>query len=913
MCSAKTPAQCPVDEIDALNKPELRAAVDVLPMAVYTTDADGIITYCNRAAAILAGREPEFGRDRWCISWELRRTDGSVMPHEQCPTVRALKEKRPVREQELVLRRPDGTMVPILLHATPIFDETGAVAGAVNLLIDTSGTGDRWEDSLYLAAIVESSNDAIVAKDLNGIITSWNRGAERLFGYMADEVLGKSITILIPPERQHEEPEILRRIRGGERVEQLETKRRRKDGRLVDVSLAVSPVRDPAGRVIGASKIARDITDYKRTEAVMRASLREQASLYSLTERLQRAQDIEEICEAALDAIQDALSCDRASILLFDKSGTMRFVAWRGLSERYRLAVDGHSPWVPDAPDPEPIFVENVTRADLSEDLRAIAAAEGIGALGFIPLVADGRLIGKFMSYYDLPHDFANTEKSVALTIARQLSFSIQRMRADEARRLAEEQLRRNEAAERARAAEILAIMEAVPAPIWIARTPDCHIIDGNRTSYELLRLPPDANLSLSAPPEERPSNFCVYSVDGKLLAEELPVQRAARGEEINNFEHEIRFDDGTSRYLFGNATPLRDAGGAVTGAVAAFVDITERKLTEEALKESERRLRIALDAGRMRAWEWNIATGEMIWSPGLEAFYGLAPGSMKGGAEDFRRDIHPDDLALVERELSRTINTRGDYHAVYRISAVDRAIRWIESFGQFCPPEGTGAARLVGVSMDITDRKEAEEQRDLLVAELSHRVKNTLAIVSSIARQSFSTNPDVHDAHRSFDARIRALAQTHTRLAEARWSGVSLETVLLDELAPYCNEGTRNVSLTGPQTMLPPKHALTLGMATHELATNAAKHGALSAKTGRVEIGWVVDPKNERLRILWSESGGPPVVAPKHNGFGRLLLERVLAADLGGEVRLEFAPHGLTCTVDVPYPATCFLKSRPV
>ncbi|WEX75443.1 PAS domain S-box protein [Sinorhizobium numidicum] len=917
MSSGEALPKSSTNEISAAHPPDFRATLDALPVAIYTTDENGIITYYNRAAALLAGREPELGKDRWCVSWRLRRPDGSALPHHQCPMARALKEGKPIRGKELVAVRPDGTTVPLLPYPTPIFNASGALSGAVNLLIDLTErkksellASEREaecrrlaeRESRYLAAIVESSDDAIVSKDLNGIITSWNQGAERLFGYMADEVLGRPITILMPPAYENEEPRILERIRRGERIDHYETKRRRKDGSLIDISLTISPVRDAEGRIIGASKIARDITERKQAKEVLSIRLREQAALYRLTEKLHRAKDIEEVYEAALDAIQTALACDRASILLFDRSQTMRFVAWRGLSEPYRRAVDGHSPWTSEDKDPEPIFIRDIAEAVISDDLRAVIEAEGIRALGFIPLVTEGKLIGKFMAYYNLPHSFADDEIRMALTIGRQLGFSVQRMRAEQARRLAEEQLRRNEANERARAAELLAIMEAVPASIWIARTPDCSVINGNRSSYELLRLPPDSNLSLSAPPDERPANFRVFSMGEMLKPDELPVQRAARGEEVQNFEEEIRFDDGTSLYLFGNATPLRDSAGEVVGAVAASVDITERKQTEEALQESERRLQLALSAGRMGAWEWNLTTGEVIWSSGLEALHGLEPGAFGGTLADFKRDIHPDDLVAVEHDIASVMETRENYHTVYRIRRADGTVRWMEAFGQFSP-HGGGPEKLAGVCMDITERKQAEAQRNLLVAELSHRVKNTLATVTSIARQSFSTNPDVHDAHRSFDARIRALAQTHTRLAEASWSGVSLETILFDELAPYRDENRDNVAFAGPPTMLPPRHALTLGLAAHELATNAAKHGALTVRTGRVSVRWTIDPRDNRLRICWSETGGPSVLEPKHNGFGRLLLERVVASDLGGEVRLEFAPRGLICTIDVPYP----------
>ena len=254
----------------------------------------------------------------------------------------------------------------------------------------------------------------------------------------------------------------------------------------------------------------------------------------------------------------------------------------------------------------------------------------------------------------------------------------------------------------------------------------------------------------------------------------------------------------------------------------------------------------------------------------------------------------------MAEARISQALETRQDYHLVYRIKTPDGTLRWLESFGRFAPTaKGVASPQLAGVCMDISGRKQAEAQRDLLVAELSHRVKNTLATVISIARQSFATNPDAVEAQRSFNARIRALGQTHSRLAEANWSGVSLETVLLDELAPYRREDGANLRASGPVTMLDAKHALTLGMAIHELATNAAKYGALSTENGVVDVGWEVD--GEQLQITWSESGGPPVMPPKRNGFGRLLIERVLAADLEGDVRMDFAGEGLKCVISVP------------
>ena len=178
-----------------------------------------------------------------------------------------LQEGKSCRGQQAVAERPDGTRVPYMAFPTPFYDPSGSLVGAVNVLVDVSEhqRAERVERRLAVT-IVESSDDAIISKDLNGIIATWNKAAERLFGYAADEVVGKSITIVIPPERRHEEIGILDRIRRGEPIDHFETQRRRKDGSLVDISLSISPVTDETGTIIGASKIARDITEQKRRE-----------------------------------------------------------------------------------------------------------------------------------------------------------------------------------------------------------------------------------------------------------------------------------------------------------------------------------------------------------------------------------------------------------------------------------------------------------------------------------------------------------------------------------------------------------------------------------------------------------------------------------------------------------------------
>jgi PAS domain S-box-containing protein len=248
------------------NERRYRNLIQAMPAAIYTCDAAGRITLYNDAAVALWGREPELGKDLWCGSFRIYQPDGSPLPLDECPMAVTLKEGRAVRGQEILVERPDGDRRNVMPYPEPIRDANGALIGAINMLVDITEQRQAGHAQAQLAAIVESSDDAIVSKDLNGIIKSWNKGAERIFGYTAQEAVGRPITLIIPPENHSEETLILGRIRRGERIDHFETIRQAKDGRQIDISLTVSPIKDSTGRVIGASKIARDISERKHAE-----------------------------------------------------------------------------------------------------------------------------------------------------------------------------------------------------------------------------------------------------------------------------------------------------------------------------------------------------------------------------------------------------------------------------------------------------------------------------------------------------------------------------------------------------------------------------------------------------------------------------------------------------------------------
>jgi PAS domain S-box-containing protein len=247
----------------------LGALLKALPIAGYVTDIRGFITFYNNAAVELWGRTPETGVGRWCGSLRLYSPDGAPMPHDESPLAVCLAEARPNCGREVIAERPDGTRVCWVNYATPIEDRNGRLIGALNILADISERKRSDIEAARLAAIVDGSDDAIVGKNLDGIVTSWNAAATRIFEFTAEEMVGQSIMRIIPGDLQDEEREIMARLARGERLDHFDTIRLAKGGRRIDVSLTASPLRDAVGAVVGVSKIARDVTDRKRVEQAL--------------------------------------------------------------------------------------------------------------------------------------------------------------------------------------------------------------------------------------------------------------------------------------------------------------------------------------------------------------------------------------------------------------------------------------------------------------------------------------------------------------------------------------------------------------------------------------------------------------------------------------------------------------------
>jgi PAS domain S-box-containing protein len=352
----------------------------------------------------------------------------------------------------------------------------------------------------------------------------------------------------------------------------------------------------------------------------------------------------------------------------------------------------------------------------------------------------------------------------------------------------------------------------------------------------------------------------------------------------------------------------LRDGFAAAEATIAA----REATLAERAerLHESEARLRLASEAGGIGFFSCDLATGVTHWSETMYRLYGLdssrpAPSMDFDGAH--LDTVHPEDRAALRAQRSALAanRTAGTFAFEFRIRRGDTGeMRWIASRGEFVRNTAGQVVLVRGAQQDVTERRAAEDRLQLMVHELNHRVKNTLATVQAIASQSLrGADPTLLPA---LQARLLALSSAHDVLTREGWAGANIEDVVAGVLAPHGGTGGEvtggRFRVAGPSLRLVPRAAVAFSMALHELATNAVKYGALSVPAGHVEIRWELVPGTAMLlRLAWMERGGPPVVPPARRGFGTRMVERSLAHDLRGTARIGFDADGVTCRIEAP------------
>jgi len=376
-------------------------------------------------------------------------------------------------------------------------------------------------------------------------------------------------------------------------------------------------------------------------------------------------------------------------------------------------------------------------------------------------------------------------------------------------------------------------------------------------------------------------------------------IERARKGGIVRS-DVWVRMEGGRLIPIDFQIAPLRDSSGTIVGLIPSGIDIAQRQEAQQQLKDSERRFRATFANAAVGIAHIGLQGEWLRVNPRMCEILGYPPEEL--ARRTFLDLTHPADIHADMHQFEQL--KRGElegYKIEKRYFRKEGTLIWAQLTASLQRAEDGSPLYCISVVEDITERKRAEEVRALMVDELNHRVKNTLAIVQGLAAQSFRGIADAGPALAAFDGRLHALSTAHDLLTRESWKSADLSEVARDTLTAQGVDLARLV-LDGPPVMLAPKQAVSIAMALHELATNAVKYGALSVPGGRVELVWHC---NGGLTLRWQEIGGPPVKPPARRGFGTRMIEKALAYELGGTVQLDFASAGVCCTIQAPITET--------
>lgn len=551
---------------EALRQSEdrFRRMADAAPVLIWICDTNKLCTWFNKSWLDFVGRtmQEEVGRG-WL---ENLHPDEAAQGNDDF--VAAFAAHQPF-SMEYRLRRADGQYRWILDHATPLYGPDNEFTGYIGSCIDITDRRASEELSREKHAALETIINHTpfmltrCSRDLRYLFVS--RGYARMLGRTPEEIVGKPIAEVVGEVGLATMEPHIEKVLRGEVVEYEEDVHFSGVGHR-SLQVVYRPEQNESGEVTGWIASVLDVTDRKRAEVGLRESARIQGALYRLVERRVQVETVHQIYDSALDAIFAALHCDRASILLFDKNDVMRFVAWRGLSDDYRKAVEGHSPWKPSDTEAKPFAIDDVAKSSLDENLRETITREGIGGCAFIPLTANGRVIGKFMVYTNQAHSFTPEEIEVCLTIARQMSLGIQHKGAEEMLRRSEERLRL------ATQTGKIGLWEWDLADNRVVWTDSLYAIHGV-TEKEF-----DGTIEAFTKlihPEDR--EFVGKAIE-RTLREGAPYELTFRA---------VRPQDDRTIWVFTNAVAVR-SGERVVRMAGATADITDLKQIESALQRAK-------------------------------------------------------------------------------------------------------------------------------------------------------------------------------------------------------------------------------------------------------------------------------------------------------------------------------------
>lgn len=381
----------------------------------------------------------------------------------------------------------------------------------------------------------------------------------------------------------------------------------------------------------------------------------------------------------------------------------------------------------------------------------------------------------------------------------------------------------------------------------------------------------------------------------GQGHADAKAAVAAARAGGSGRFQGIASTMAGNSRYWDVQVTAIPGPDGRPERLLSVSRDITATRQAEMLLAKSQERLNLALGAASMiGTWDWDLSEGLVYADANFARLHAVDPAAAARGAgrAEYVKNVHPGDMPLFEAELGRAFDGAPEFSCEYRILQPDGSVRWLLARGAIIRDDAGKPLRFCGASVDITDRRLAEEQRAELAREMAHRLKNSLAMVQSIVTQTLRQSKTVEEAGDAIAGRISALAKAQDILTQTSWASADIRDILASSLAPH-RGGDNRITMAGPKVDLSAQQGLGLSLALNELATNAAKYGSLSNEDGRVAIEWSASPDGA-FAFAWTETGGPEVRKPAALGFGSKLLVRMVAPYFSGTASLDHEPAGV-------------------
>jgi PAS domain S-box-containing protein len=701
------------------------------------------------------------------------------------------------------------------------------------------------------AGILAIAGDAIISIDANYQITLFNRAAEKVYGYSQAEVLGRSIDLLIPARCRDEHHQwLIGHFRSGEDVAgRFEEQRQemtglRKNGEEFPAEASISKL-DVGGERF-YTVVMRDMTDRKRAERAL-AERNTQLELASKSAR---------VGSFSIDYPTGVVKLSPGCATIYGlPEGTIE-------ASRDELRKFVHP--------------ADLTQLEVQREQAFLAQQRELVVQSRIVRANDGEIRWLEMRSLIFFDQIGKPTHLIGINIDITERKQIEALLKDGEARLADALA----------AGQVMAFEWDVVTGLSQRSENAAQILGSELRRKEFIsHVPTDDRAMLKTRIRELCPGHPSYTQNFRYICpdhRELWLEETAKGE--------------------------FDATGKLLRIKGLTRDITERKRAELALDERNAQLALAGRVALVGPFAYDVETERVQISEGYATIFGFPEGTTEIMRSQWRSRVHPDELERLEDLRNQAFRQRkGEYSVEYRTCLPGRGMRWIEG-RSFVLYDGDGhPRRMVGVNIDVTERKRAEERQRVLVAELDHRVKNVLASVSAVVAQTRQESASVTNFVAALDGRIRSMAMTHELLSAGRWQGISLTELVRRELSPYTTRN--NTEIHGLEVVLPAEAGRAMAMVLHELTTNAAKYGALSTKNGRVSIRWDRRPNGHvpsPLVLEWREIGGPPVVTPGNPGYGTSTICDLIPYEFGGTVDLELAAEGVRCRLELPADFLC-------